>query len=67
MKMGHDSKKKKKQIRKEVKRGEKRRVRDGNKRRHEVSEREGGREGVAETEIKGRERIKERWRKTGDE
>lgn len=46
---------------------EKRRVRDGNKRRHEVSEREGGREGVAETEIKGRERIKERWRKTGDE
>lgn len=29
--------------------------------------REGGREGVAETEIKGRERIKERWRKTGDE
>lgn len=40
--MGHDSKKKRKN---RSGRSEKRRVRDGNKRRHEVSEREGGREG----------------------
>lgn len=44
-------------------------MRDGNKRRHGVSEKEAARrrEGVADTEIKGRERMKERWRKTGDE